>query len=343
MKTMAGCALGLCVAVGCSASAELEPAPASVPLESAAYVAAPICGPAKVSTLRELLPNVEILGALEIDVQHLQRGALFPEVERTLLAQSPEVLDAMNECGLPLASVEGLVAGFSDHDDVMMGIRAKGVGEAKTLDCLAKKIEGATGKSPWSRVTKGCATTLEMPDGDGKGFVVSRDVVVFASKSLQGAVDRRIQGKDESALAGRLGWVRGEVDTSSTAWMAANLPSGSSAGLGPAFSGLSRVGMSVDATRGLGLRMGAGFGSAAEAKAAAAELEGQLGQVKAMLPMLGLSSTVGDSIEVAAKGNVLKLGMFLAPSDLEALRQMAGGGSSTGGSPPPPPSRRFGM
>lgn len=341
MKTMAGCALGLCLAAGCNANGELQPAPAPAPAEAAAYVVAPTCGPARVGALREILPDDKIIGALEIDVQHLQRGVLFREVERAIRAESPEVLEAMAECGVPLAKVEGLVAGFSDHDDVVMGIRAKGVGEAKTLDCLAKKIESATGKPPWSRVTAGCTTTLELPDGSAKGFVVARDMVVFASKSLEGAVDRRIQGKDKSALAGRLHWVRGELDTSSTAWMASNLPAASGAALGPSFAGVGRVGLSIDATRGLGLRMGAGFSSAAEAKAAASEIETQLVQVKAMLPLLGLPSTVGDTIEVAAKGNVVRMGMFLSPSDLETLMKVARGGS--GGSSPSPPPRRSGM
>ena len=65
---------------------------------------------------------------------------------------------------------------------------------------------------------------------------------------------------------------------------------------------------------------GAGFSSATEAKAAATELETQLVQVKAMLPLLGLPSAVGDTIEVKAKGSVLRMGMFLTLSDIEALR-----------------------
>lgn len=336
MRTMAGCALGMCLAAGCGPSVELERAPQPMTATASAYVVAPTCGPAKVGSLRELLPDAELVGALEIDVQHLQRGKLFPELERMVKAERPEVLEAMNECGVPLANVEGVMAGFSDKDDVVMGVRAKGVGDAKTLDCLAKKIESATGKPAWSRVTTGCATTLELPDGDAKGYVVGRDMVVFASKSLETAMDRRVEGKDRSALDGRLGWVRGEVDMSSTAWLATNLPAGAAAPLGSAMAGVSRVGVSIDATRGLGLRLGAGFGSAADAKAAAKELEVQLVQIKAMLPMLGLPSSVGDSLEVAAKGNVVRMGMFLTLADLEVLRATVEGKGGGSGSPPPP-------
>jgi hypothetical protein len=89
--------------------------------------------------------------------------------------------------------------------------------------------------------------------------------------------------------------------------------------------------------------MGAGFASAAEAKTAAAEIETQLVQVKAMLPILGLPSTVGDTIEVDAKGNVVRMGMFLGPKDLEALRKTIEGAAGSTSEPSSPPPRRSGM
>jgi hypothetical protein len=331
---------------GCAPGGELSPTPAPARLQAAAYVAAPTkCGPAKVSSLRELLPDAEIMGAVEVDVEHLRRGKLFPELEKLLAAEGAEVLDAMNECGVPLAKVEGLVAAFSDSDDMMMGVRAKGLGEPATLDCLASKIEKSTGKAPWKRVTGTCETTLEVDGGDAKGFVVGHDMVVLASKSLEEAMGRRVAGKDRSALDGRLAWARKEVDMGNTAWMAANVPASASAGLPASMAGLSRMGMSIDATKGLGLRVGAGFASAAEAKAAAKEVESQLVQVKAMLPLLGLPSSVGETIDVSSKGSVLKLGMFLQLSDIDALRKEMMGASGGGSAPPspPPPSRRPGL
>lgn len=333
MRTMAGCALALALTGGCAPGGELSPTPAPARLQASAYAVAPACGPTTVGSLRELLPDAEIVGAMELDVDHLRRGKLFPEVERLLAAEGAEVLAAMSECGVPLSKVEGVVAGFSDHDDMVVGVRAKGLGEPATLDCLAGKIEKATGKAPWKRVSTACETTLELPDGDAKGFAVGHDMLVVASKSLEAAMSRRVAGKDRSALDGRLAWARKEVDMSNTAWMATNVPTSASAGLPPSMAGLARVGMSIDATKGLGLRLGAGFSSTTEAKAAATELETQLVQVKAMLPLLGLPTAVGDTIEVKAKGSVLRMGMFLTLSDIEALRTAMSGAS--GGSTPP--------
>ena len=340
MRTMAGCALALALTAGCAPGGELSPAPAPTRAQASVYAAAPTrCGPAKVGSLRELLPDAEIVGAFELDVDHLRRGKLFPELERMLATESPEVLAALEKCGVPLAKVEGFVAGFSDDDDMMLGVRAAGVGEPATLDCLAGEIEKASGKAPWKRVTSACETTLELPEDDAKGFVVGRDMVVIASKSLAPIMARRVAGKDRSALEGRLGWARKEVDMNGTAWMAATVPASLASGLPTSMPGLSRVGMSLDATKGLGVRVGAGFSSASEAKAAAKELEAQLVQVKAMLPLIGLSTAMGDTFEVDAKGTVMRLGFFLQLSDVEALRKtiFAGGGGGSSSSPPPAP------
>jgi hypothetical protein len=339
MKTMAGCALALALAGGCAPGVELSPTPAPERAQASAYAVAPACGPAKVSTLRELVPDAQITGALEIDIDHLRRGTLFPELERLLAAEGAEALAAMDACGVPLAKVEGLVAAFSEGDDMMLGVRAKGLGDSTTLDCLAGKLEKATGTAPWKRVSSACETTLELPNGD-RGFAVGRDMVVIASKSLEPALARRVAGKDRSALDGRLAWARKEVEMSHTGWMAANVPKTLGAGLPPSMAGLARVGMSFDATKGLGVRLGAGFSSTAQAKAAASELETQLVQVKVMLPLLGLPSSVGDTIELDTKGSLLRLGMFLRPSDLEALRKAMSGAVDPAA---PPAPRRPGM
>jgi len=345
MKTIAGVALGLIFVGGCGPDGSLELQSHARSLEASTYLAAPSCGPAKVSTLLEVLPDEKIIGALEVDLNHLRRSPLFTEIEGLLAAEAADVLGAMKECGVPLSKVDGIIFGFSEDEDVVLAAKAKGLGDPSTLDCLAKKIEKASGESPWSRVTHGCSTTLKITDGESKGFVVGRDIVVFASKSLETSVERRVQGNGKSALDGRLSWVRREVDTSTSAWMAVNLSPTMAAGMSSSMAGVTRVGLDIDASKGLGLSMGAGFGRASQAKAAAKELESQIGQVKAMLPLVGLPSTVGDSIAISSKGNFLRLGMFLAPSDVDALRKAiegATGGGSTS-TPTPPPGKRSGI
>ncbi len=333
-----GLGLGV-VLTGCGPVEAHEDRPEAAMASASAYAVAPRCGPSTLVSLPQVLPDKQLTGALHVDVGHLRRGKLFPDVERLLTTEASEFTDAMKACGVPLSKVERVVAGFSDGSDVVLGVKAQGLGEASTLDCFARKLTKATGESPWRRVSTGCTTTLEMSDGDGEGFVVARDTVVFASKGLKDAVKRRVEGKDRSALDGRLGWARHEINMTGTAWVAGNIPAAARSGMGSALAGLSRVGASIDASRGLALTMGAGFSSAAEAKAAHTEIGNQVGQLKAMLPMLGLPSSVGNTIKLDAKGTLVTMEMFLSRSELDALRKslesMVGGSSS----PPPPPPK----
>ncbi len=341
MKTKFACVLGLTMAAACVPDAELSPTSAAGPVQANVYLVAPTaptCGPAKVTKLRNVLPNAKITGAMELDVQHLRRGKLFPDIERLIKAEAGDVVTAMEACGLPLASVRGVVVGFSDDGDIVAGIEATGVGSAGTLDCLSASIEKATGDAPWSRTTKGCTTTLELANKEGKALVVSNDMVVVSTSSLDKELANRVAGKGKSALDGRLAWARSQVDMTTTGWIASNVPSSAASGMGAAMAGLSRVGVSMDASSGLGLKVGAGFSTASAAKAAAAEMRSQVTQLKMMLPMLGLSSAVGDSIEVGTKGSVVKMGMFLSRSDLETMRTALESMSGGGGSSPPPPA-----
>ncbi|MEM7153331.1 MAG: hypothetical protein AAF799_10850 [Myxococcota bacterium] len=332
-----GTALGLVLAAGCTTT-ELQPAPASWSVEASVYTAAPRCEPLTAKSLVDVLPDHKIDGAVMLDVKNLRRGKLFKSVEPFLEAEARDVLDTMKECGVPLSKVNRVVAGFNEDEDVVFGLEATGVGKDKTLDCLSSKIEAATGEKPWSRVKRGCHTRLETSDADTTGFVVGPNMVVFASKSLEAKLETRLTGKSRSALDGRLSWIPREIDTGRTAWAASRLPPGAMAELGSGMAGANRVGVSIDATKGLDVGIGAGFKTAADAKSAAGEVEGQLAQLRAILPLAGLPSSVGDSFKVTSKGDVMKFTGFLSPSDIEAVRRTVEG-LSGGGSEPAPPSR----
>jgi hypothetical protein len=336
MNTPARCALGLLL-VGACAPGELrqdEPPPST---QASAYWVAPTCGPAKVGAVRELLPDGPLVGAMEVDMQGLQRSALFRDNKSALTAELSDVLDGMKACGVPLSKVERVTAGFSMSDDVVLGVKARGLATGKTLDCLSRKIESKSGTRPWTRTTSGCVTTLDIDGGDAKGFAVGRDMLVVASKSVADEVQRRIDGKDKSVLDGKLSWARREVDMGATAWVATNVPAGLSAGLSSSMSGMSHVGMSMDTTKGVGLEASVGFASSKNAKAAEAELSTMVVQARAMMPLVGLPSSVADTITLSSSGAVVKMGVSLSDSDVEALRRALdpSSGGSSGGSPPP--------
>ena len=331
-----GTALGLVLAAGCT-STELQPESADGSVEASVYMAAPKCDPLKAKSLEDVLPDDKIDGAFKLDVKDLRRGKLYKSIEPMFEAEAREVLDAMKACGVPLSKVNGVVAGFNEAEDVVFGVEAAGLGKAKTLDCLARKIEAATGESPWSRVKRGCHTRLETSDADVAGFVVGSNMVVFASKSLEASVESRLTGKSRPALSGRLGWIPREIDTGRTAWAGSTLPPGMAAGMSAGMSGMNRAAVSLDTTKGLDVGVGAGFGTVAEAKSAVSEIESQLMQLRAVVMLAGLPSSVSDSFKVSSKGDLVKLSAFLSPDDIDALRktlESTAGGSSEPEAPP---------
>jgi len=337
MQRSAAIALASMV-TGCTADVR-QPEASTPAIHAGSYAVAPPCGPTPVGSLRELLPNDTLFAAFEVDVGAMQRSPLFTDHQATLERGAKDALDAMKACGLPLSDVERVTGGFGDGDELVLGVRASGIGEPKTLDCLARALEKTTGTAPWSRTTHGCTTTLDV-DGGGKGFAVGKDMLVITTKGLAGGVERRLGGKGKALLDGRLSWARREVDLTTTTWMAADVPAAAAGALGPSMRGVSRVGLSLDASRGLGVKVSAGFASAADAKAARAELDSLAAQAGMMLPLLGLSSGVADTLRVDGKGTTLSVSMFLSRSDVKALREMAEGGSAPGAEAKP---RRRGM
>ncbi|MCA9711646.1 MAG: hypothetical protein KDK70_37770, partial [Myxococcales bacterium] len=194
-------AWSLWLAGACTPQA-LEPQAAPTSQQASAYVAAPTCGPAAIGPLHAVLPDDQVLGMMEIDVQALQRSPVFRDDAALLEAEAKEVLDGMKACGVPLAVVERVVVGFDPPgNDLVLGIQAKGVAQPKTLDCLGRVAQKATGKPAWTRTTAGCTTTLDI-GGEAKGFAVGQDVLVVASRSLADAVERGTMppfAADESA------------------------------------------------------------------------------------------------------------------------------------------------
>lgn len=320
---MARCALGLVLAGACTPG-ELEHVSSPRSQQANLYVTAPTCGPVKVRSLRAVLPDDGLRGAMEVDARALLRSPLFRDHKALLEAEAKDFLDGMKACGVPLSKVDRVAAGFTMGDDVVLGVQARGLAEAKTLDCLAHERQKSTGTPAWSRTTAGCATTLELDGGDAKGFAVGRDMLVVASKSLAPAVQRRIDGKDKALLDGRLRWARREVDLGATAWVAGNLPPALASGMG-SMSGMEHVGMSIDATKGLGLKVTMGFASTPDAKAAKTELSGLVGQARLMLPMAGLPSSVADTITLGSTGRIVSVGLFLSPGEVESLSKALAG------------------
>ncbi len=282
------------------------------------YVAPARCVPPKITDARDLLPNGLSMAA-QVDLTSLSRGVFGPEMEAAMKStpSGREMVAALGKCGLPGTGIDKLTIAAESEDEMAVVLEGPGLGSDKTLDCVHDAIEASSGNSPWIRRTAACTTSLELDGGDGTAYVAGPNMVVLATKGTDKKVKERLAGRGVAALDGHLKWARKEVDFSRTFWVAMDVP----AALASGAAGLSRVAGSVDAAKGLDVQMSAVFGSRTEAEEAA----GKLQMVTSMGPMLGLPTSLMDSIKVDQTGDTIAVEVFVSPSDLETLREIAKG------------------
>lgn len=326
----------LVLAAACSADV-LAPAVSAATAHGSAMTLAHACAATRVDT-RDLLPD-EATIIVGIDVAALRRSAWFSDLEAVARAH-PDVARALapvERCGITLASQREIAVALSEHDDAVLVVRADGLGKPATLDCIARELKKTIGVSPWTRRTTGCASVLEVTGGEGQGFSLDEDTVVIASRGWKTRVADRLAGKGASAMTGKLAWAWTRVDVSRTVWFAADVPASAAKGLGPKGAALRHVGGSVDAPAGLHVEVTSGFVDAADAAAAAKEIETQLGQLRLAAPMFGIPSGVADGVSVIAHGTRLDLTAKISEDDLRTLRELLAGPSAAAAPASPAP------
>lgn len=316
---------------GCGADV-LEPTASERVEPTQSMMIAPArCTPPKITDTRDAIPDgLTIAG--HIDLKDAASGVFGSELEAALKsnADTRDIAAAVRKCGLPLHFANEVTFGLApDSDQMVLALEGPGLGTDKTIDCLHDAIEDKTGKSPWKKGTAACTTTLTTDEGS-IAYVAGKDVVVLASKAQDAAVRKRLQGKGTAALDGALKWARKAVEMKRSAWIAMEVPSAMAAGGMP---GLQRVGASVDMAKGLDLEMSLGFASRQEASDAATKMK----TFTSLGAMMGVPTTLMDSLVIDHKGAEVGVEVFVSPSDLEALQEIANGSGGPSGGPTPKP------
>ena len=318
--------VALVAVVGACSADVLEPSVPEPVDEIQSMMLAPArCTPPKITDTRDALPDGLTIAA-HLDLKDAASGVFGSELEAALKSNSEtrDVVAAVRKCGLPLHMADEATIGFDpDGEQLVLALEGPGLGSDKTIDCLHDAIKDKTGKSPWTKGAKACTTTLTTDDGS-IAYVAGKDVIVLASKAQDAAVRKRLQGKGTALLDGTLKWARKSVEMKRSAWLAMEVPSAMAAGGMP---GLQRVGASVDMAKGLDLEMSLGFASRKEAGDAAAKMK----TFTSLGAMMGVPTTLMDSLVIDHKGVEVGVEVFVSPSDLEALQDLASGGGGGGG------------
>lgn len=231
-----------------------------------------------------------------------------------------ELADFKATCGVdPADAVKSITVGGKQADEDHLVIVAKlGVGKDKVKECLqayAKKegedveiiedgqifgIKGADGKSMWAAWLDD--TTLMTSPG-------AEDNRAFIEERLKGGGS----AKDNATFMA----VAGQADSSSTLWMAMNMPPEAGAAMG-GMAAPKQMWLSLSLTKGMKLNLGVRFEKAADAKSMADMANAQMGPMAAD-PMVGKFI---KKTKIAANGNDIMIDIDLNEQEFTELWAM---------------------
>ena len=107
---------------------------------------------------------------------------------------SAAVRDGVAACGLDLAALDIVGAG-SDRADLVIVLRAPGIGDTSTLSCLGSAKWRTNTDTPWWTVD---GAELHRGDGTAIGRVISSDAVVLATDPAAHDLEVLAQGSEEA-------------------------------------------------------------------------------------------------------------------------------------------------
>lgn len=252
------------------------------------------------------------------------------EVWKTYSAKIPddgvkEFDTTLGECNLKMDALDAVVFGMTQKGDFSVVIAGEGIGDPDNATCMVNKMNEKNGDS-----TK---VSVEQVDGldvinatDGRMFLVSKNMVAFASTSWQDSVAKLIGGEGTSAIDGNQKDLYKKADTKAAVWFTGIVPSEMAGqapkGMADKAASVKNIVGKVDLSNGVALELIAGFGDEDSATGAATELQGLIDQFG---PMAGEElAGVVKSVKVEAKGTDVNLAVSATMADLEAASKMAG-------------------
>lgn len=264
-----------------------------------------------------------------INVKALMTSTLYTE-NKEMMEQdedAKEALAAMKECNLDPEKLDSAVIGADDKEHFVAVITGEGIGVEANLQCIGDKIKEKSGEDAWVIEDKDGKKILNIDGGDAFGHMVSDKMLAIADKEWDAKLVERIDGKGTAAVDGSLKDWYGKAPKDKHLWFAAVTPEAAKGDLGPAGEAKGAWG-GMDLSDGLAIEVAAAFENAEKATSVAEEAQKGFDEVKGMAGMIGIPSTVVDSVKIEAKDTDLTVSAKATKEELDqinsTLKQMAG-------------------
>jgi hypothetical protein len=255
---------------------------------------------------------------------HAEAQAVWAKVEESD-ASFKTAMDVVRACLGRLEAIDDLVIGFDEAEHVVLVAHATALGTDATWRCF--QTETISRGKPFELVITGTARgegpQLRSDDDDGFGYFPDDDTVVMVSKEWDADVQARLRGEGTAAVEGSLVAPVARVQQGDPMWLVGRITGKSESGLaGSPMAGIDDVAVDLR-LEGVDLLVTTSVdaGEAADATRVRDAVQKQVDEFKAMLPMMGMPSSIIPKLAFVAEGDLVKLDLSFTGDELKSLRE----------------------
>lgn len=249
--------------------------------------------------------------------------ALVPALSADL--QIAEALEIVGDCGIELERTYAMVLARDSGDGRMVAVQGRGLGEAKTLACLAAELRARNdGVEPWTREATGCFDSLALADGS-RIWIANDYTLVWAAGGFVDPIAAKLSGGTPIGLPVSLDGELGRLDRSGHLWLAAKLSAGDRAALGSAWSREAEsLTVAIDLSKGLRVVASIAAGSVTALASTREHVLGALAQLAVRLDEYGVEHRLRERARVGIVAGVVAAELELDERELAAIRTNIG-------------------
>jgi hypothetical protein len=264
---------------------------------------------------------------LGVDVDQLAQTstgkALLPALSADL--QIADALEVLADCGIELDRTYALVLARDAGDGRMLAVQGRGLGEAKTLECLAAELRARNdGVEPWTREQTTCFDSLALTNGS-RIWIGNDYTLVWTAGSFVDPIAAKMSGATPIGLPQTLADELGRLDRSGHLWLAAKLSQDDRAALASAWSREAEaLTVSVDLSNGLRAVVSLAAGSVAALASTREHVLAGFAELAARLDDYGVEHRLRERARVGIVAGVVAAELELDERELAAIRTKIG-------------------
>ena len=255
---------------------------------------------------------------------HAEAQAVWAKVEESE-ASFKTAMDVVRSCLGRLEAIDDVVIGLDDEEHLVLVAHGAALGTEATWRCFQTEtvVRGKPFELAITGTARGEGPQLRSNDGDGFGYFPDDDTMVMVTKAWDADVQARLRGEGKAAIEGSLAGTVARIQQGDPLWVVGRIAGKAEAGLaGSPMAGIDDVAVDLR-LEGVDVLVSTSVdaGEAADATRMRDGWQKQLDEVKGMLPMMGMPSSIVSKLAFVTEGDLVVLDLSLTGEELRSLRE----------------------